>query len=748
MSYAGTSQQNQGPGILVLQDHSDADPEFRQMVIGARSRRIDDGAITRYADSQDYGPLTNTVFWPSAELGMAGVAWAWSAVADPVISARGPTSGTPQGQDEGGAYSLFARPATTGQAIDTRYDALAADVPEGYPIYPRNSLGIVLAGSLESQQDVHYHSTDPRLFAPHVGAEGRMGTLVADLDKGAVDLDRMARLQTGWRVVVEPDGKPNALAWNLTQNGRGDGEGGYVVDRAGGKGRSATPPPVGPTSGSPRGRSAAGTIKARTGQNLRGSTRIGANVGVPRPGSVRAAQSGGFGSLTDPGLIVAKASYNDRGPLHPGFLDDPHRIGQDKDGNPVNPVHIDVTALFVDPIRPDHDGPLDYSWTALKGDRGEYPVEVNFGWINVEQAFGWNSWSPEEVVIPQIRVPDGPRSGTPRPPKFPPKQGGTSQMSVPRIHTQRWMESTFASQSYRAQRWGEGLPDRIHERRELDDDATGPIVLRGETFASQTGGLGGPFNYDTLPDQPPYVGGTADGGYWLMAPAYTGQDYGNGDFDVGARSVSSAVFGIGPGVSLAFGRPDIETGGAVGATAKANAAGQIEVTDPVSGTFPLAPATAGLIDGLLSVASLPSPAAVDTTTRYGGFRLSGVNNQIAINAQQPLGSGYSGQDIVVDIEFLLAQTENVNDAFSLSVTLFADRDQAVISQNAAPFAPPPISIGSAVALNTRHRVSVQVPVGAFPGVPVPGDQLSAVIELLGSGTITTAIVTGGNFRLA
>ena len=91
-------------------------------------------------------------------------------------------------------------------------------------------------------------------------------------------------------------------------------------------------------------------------------------------------------------------------------------------------------------------------------------------------------------------------------------------------------------------------------------DAAAPTVLRSDTFAKQSS-LGATVTaYTQNPRSARYEGGTAPGGEWLFPPEVGGEDYG-ADFVPAGRSISSSVFGMGPGVSLGFGLPDLSTGG-------------------------------------------------------------------------------------------------------------------------------------------------------------------------------------------
>lgn len=132
-----------------------------------------------------------------------------------------------------------------------------------------------------------------------------------------------------------------------------------------------------------------------------------------------------------------------------------------------------------------------------------------------------------------------------------------------------------AALSFRAPLWSAGAPHLVHSRGHANRDridAIAPTVLRLETFSKQvTGGYGA---YTQEPGSSRYEGGTADGGVWFMPPETDGQDYA-ADFAPGDRSLSTGYVGMGPGVCLAFGLPDVGTGGVRSGTSLRNESGDL-----------------------------------------------------------------------------------------------------------------------------------------------------------------------------
>lgn len=181
--------------------------------------------------------------------------------------------------------------------------------------FPHGYVGISLVADAEGQQQPCFHPTDKRLVAVNFSGDFSMGTLVGDLkkegDEFSIDPDRVAFLQSFFRVIKDPSGcggkigQPRGrtivgahaahadLAWNLYKAGCDDSHGGWVFD----------------------------VDKKAIGH-------VGAVFGGPW-------------------LIVDEF--------------DKHNIGKDADNNPIAPVHIQIEALFAtETSSEDFDGPLDF----------------------------------------------------------------------------------------------------------------------------------------------------------------------------------------------------------------------------------------------------------------------------------------------------------------------------------------------------------------------------------------------------
>lgn len=626
MSYAGESQANQGPGVLILQDHRRVENADRSMVMAARISRHSPEAMYEYASTDDYGDLTNSLFWPGKGREFTGVSWAWSSVvSDTKLPTTTPVFRPGNATSFGGSFPTGILPAGKGQRPDERYDVLSAKTAPISSAICKGLTGIALAGSGETEQDVHFHLTDSRIPLVHVNGSPSFGRLVFDLtNDNEPDEERHARLHTMMRVVKNPAGMGNLVAWNLTKTGRGDGFGGMVVDESA---LQTSKPKRGPSSGTPLGDrrrlrdvlsgtapvGGFGTVSPLRNTRLPSGAAgivgafLGPNGGIPPRGfstglgAIRTISStGGSGTGS---VAIGAVSAHMGGPLHVGTNKDAHSLGNDLDGNPVNPVHITTEALFINPNATYQDGPLDLWPRKLGGFEPEYITDVRFGWDHVNNVFGWYSFSAFDIS-PGHRdeLPKPPVSGTPRGGGGSDGVGGfehpgdvridssnpfanlagsilgrlqsdRSEYGVNRWSSRSWLEISTAATARRAQKWGKGQRDAVHTRG-VAGTMEGPTVIRSDTFAKQPAGLGGDFGYTNGELTPPYPGGTANGSLWFMPPEVTGEDYGT-DFAPFGRELSSPALGLVQGTRLGFGFPSIETGGVRDGYAQVGEAGDL-----------------------------------------------------------------------------------------------------------------------------------------------------------------------------
>jgi hypothetical protein len=353
---------------------------------------------------------------------------------------------------------------------DTRYVAIRSSGPEGWPDFPASWYGLTVQAMNEDDQIELFHPTDPRLVIPHEGDGMTATTLLCDLEPEThlPDVERHARLTSGWRVVFQPTNSPglhNSLAWNIGLSGNGDVRGGYVIDQPtdkGGRGARKRGP-------------AAPLTKAgmdKTNPKVMGSIAYNAVLAAAatvtgfgviagwtqhtqpnrnRKGAIadsnarlrRRLRRGdkNLGRREGKSRALAMFGVMDGGPFDVGGVEDPHQIGQDGDGRPINQGHISTGALFRDRNLPAWDGPLLFEDEYKDGeDQGEI-VRVHLGWNDGEEAWAW--WSSTSISSsggdddgdpPPPPPPPGPPTGptTPRDPGPPdPDPGPTTPGSDP-----------------------------------------------------------------------------------------------------------------------------------------------------------------------------------------------------------------------------------------------------------------------------------------------------------------------------
>lgn len=226
-------------------------------------------------------------------------------------------------------------------------------------LFPRGGeAGIVVAGSDPRDQQAMLFPLREHVAA-HRGNGHVYSTPIYDMTGDSIDYRIAGGLHSHLR--VSHDGVEYVPAWFLA--GADDDTGFGAV--------------YGPVDGGP------GAQKPQTGQSV-----------VAGPAANRA---GGFG--------VAFAGEAKDGPFHLGHAEDKHQLTINADGEPVNPLHIRIGALFYkDKVQ---DGPLKLSdWK--RGAQFPQETKVEFGWNFDDEVWDWYSYSPlfePRVPLPRDRVP-------------------------------------------------------------------------------------------------------------------------------------------------------------------------------------------------------------------------------------------------------------------------------------------------------------------------------------------------------
>lgn len=497
-------------------------------------------------DRNTYGDIFGLMFIQKNTRIIPGHRWAW-----PLITSGG-SGGTPTGEcgPAGGSFADTPTQGGTGGAgggkckkteqfnatpvwqsgmqEDGRFSSISPETPAGsggvkvWPKFPKGYYGIGVTGDDENEQINYFMPTDPRLIAVNREGDPAMGTNVVDMAPGfEIDPFRHARLQSNMRVIRGPESEwvdyheRNSLAWNITDTGCEDSRGGLWIDR-----------PVYTFTGKPR--------------------------------------------------VVAAVSQNEDGPFVAGELKDKHRLGDDADGNPLHSGHLSLLSYFW--FSPEEDAPLQYDGpfsykrsfkppTHTPGTHFtdvwfEYDKEMSHSHVSgmKKGRFKWRAATiihiPSEGKCPK---PDPKTEEDPReeprnfPPPFPPEatEGGLSEFEGgledgidgglpsglpfgfllgPAIQTgvkrkkfsatvmdfsspallgrPQMMKSTYHPDLR------SGAPGANEEALGRHDDDT-PVTGRLESFGVT---LNGEWGYTQEPCRARYRGGTASGGWVLMAP--------------------------------------------------------------------------------------------------------------------------------------------------------------------------------------------------------------------------------------
>jgi len=284
--------------------------------------------------TQGAGGLSGAV---GIDIGLLNQTLADDPTAPPTEPGSGADESTPSG-DVGGGGACATAPASAltllpvhgkDWSADGRFAAIQANRPkangkDAWPKPCRGTYGITAGATNEGEQVELFYQIDPRLIAVNIAGDKDMGSMVCDLtEKFEVDMDRVARLQSAFRVIKKPFGGANAIGFQLGPSGCQDVEGGYFVDRAPGTG---------------------------DGKNK----------------------------------CIGRGSWFDGGPFDCGSQKDKHKKGVDADGNTINALHIQ--SGFNLRKNDAEDGPLRIE-QYIAPFSGNVPMKVHFGWAGSDWAW-------------------------------------------------------------------------------------------------------------------------------------------------------------------------------------------------------------------------------------------------------------------------------------------------------------------------------------------------------------------------
>jgi hypothetical protein len=181
--------------------------------------------------------------------GSGGLSQSGGTVRTGVTYSGTPNNATPQPQIEPQRGKTTALPSeSVSSMLPVKTSAMYADkrfAPIGYatpldpygrgalwPLFPKGYYGLALPATDEPQQVNLFYPCDPRLIAVNNGNEPAMGSMVCDTnDDDELDPDRVARLQSAFRVIKSPyNSRANGIALQLSRSENDDCPGGMMID--------------------------------------------------------------------------------------------------------------------------------------------------------------------------------------------------------------------------------------------------------------------------------------------------------------------------------------------------------------------------------------------------------------------------------------------------------------------------------------------------------------------------------------
>lgn len=406
--------------------------------------------------------------------------------------------------------------------------------------FPPGSLGIVLSSSNENQQEDIFHPTDGRLIAVNVNGDWEYGTVVYDLnEKSEVDPERGARLQSAFRVIKEPLGTNNAIAFQLGPSGQEDSGGGYFF------------------------------------------------------GLVDGGQ--GFG--------IGQGGHASGGPFHIGHENDKHQRGHDADGNPVNALHLATTANFYQDKTKDGALRFETPYKEGQDRQFAVPVHLgwtggDWAWYTTSSLYEETPSKPRPFPLPlprdsrptffQPELPTRPPTTTP-----PVTTDGRPPVAIPGVVTNNSLNSGISLVGVvaglatpavisRPQNYTPGQPDTglfggdvatPGAKKKRDNGPVtsmessfgaqgGAVVSGGSASSTQTGAEGDPWVYTQRANQPRarFKGGTATGGKVLHPPETDLRDVDSYGMVPPGVTLSTSYYLVAPGAYFGCGVPELVNG--------------------------------------------------------------------------------------------------------------------------------------------------------------------------------------------
>lgn len=496
-------------------------------------------------------------------------------------------------------------PLTGAYDPDKRYAGKAPKTHANLPPFPAGAICLLTEATEEHEQNDLLVWTDPRLILGNRGPSPLYGSNVCEVDGvGAIEVDRVARLQTAFRVLRRPLGslslegnRENSLSWTIGLTGKGETVGGFVTDG---------PEPL--------------PIHAMVNARMGGPFDVGLENDKFRQGFTKEARPINALKLSTTAIFAAPPSWGRDGPLlfqnadwrldaASGTAPQECYIVWDsrttfqvpRDGGPgakqVAGVWRVLTFTTVYTI--DHETPPPPTTTPgddpppITGDGGGGPTTPGGGGGGGGPTTGGGDTGGPTVgggggggattsggggLVGPITHDGGDLGG----PITPGRGSGVTSDGGPTVgggskRKQSVTGSADSNQypsiagtmteimsgptSARPQPIGDGLTDYAHGSRPSPEEfaaynSQSPVTMLATPFGAQSGSE---FEYTQRPGESKYPGGTADGGWFYTPPEVGPLDAASG-FVPGGVSQSESAHVYGPGVATVHGTIDPETG--------------------------------------------------------------------------------------------------------------------------------------------------------------------------------------------
>lgn len=575
-------------------------------------------------------------------------------------------------------------PLTGAYDPDKRYAGKAPKTHANLPPFPAGSICLLTEATEEHEQNDLLVWCDPRLILANRGPSPLYGSNVCEVDGvGAIETERVARLQTAFRVLRRPIGflsiegnRENSLSWTIGLTGKGEAIGGFVTDG---------PEPL--------------PIHAAVNARLGGPFDVGLENDKFQQGFTKDGRPINSLKFSTTSIFAAPPSWGRDGPLY--FQNADWRLDASsgtaplecyivwdartrfqvpRDGGPGAKQVAGVWRIltFTTTYTIDHETPPPPTTTPgggepppITGGGGDAPTTPSGGGGGGPTTGGGDGDTPTATTAGGNNGPYTHDGGNLGGPITPGKGSGATSDGGPTVtgggnnRKQSLYGSSDTTQypsiaatitevmsgpiSARPQPIGDGLPDYAHGRRPSEAEFAeynkqSPATMLATPFGAQSGAE---FQYTQRPGESRYPGGTADGGWFYTPPEVGPLDAASG-FAPGGVNQSESAHVYGPGVSTVHGTIDPNTGTIDdGVRMRRNSSGSVAIEALVGGAWTQVATYSG--DGLRvkSGASAIVESGASASVLSGGSVVlgegvdvqlgTGTGTKIGTNTSQKLG---------------------------------------------------------------------------------------------------------------